>query len=555
MIEKTIDSLQSVSKAIIHLYNSTSEQQRRITFGKSIREIRQMAIDGVRMVLDSLGRLSQDTTQITLEYSPESFSGTEVKVAVDICNAVAAEWFSSGLPLIINLPATVELTGPHTYADQVELFCREFAYTDSTCISVHTHNDRGCGVAAAELGVLAGASRIEGTLFGNGERTGNVDLLTLALNCDSQGLNSGLDFSDIQDIINVYEQSTQMSVPPRHPYAGNMVFTAFSGSHQDAIKKGLEKRNRLIQQILILDQYRLLEQQLSGTLPDLREHVRRLSNEVWPNHGYESDDPRSLEVQTLCQSCWQENHEIALRPILEKQLPWDIPYLPIDPHDLGRSYEEIIRVNNQSGKGGLAYILQAEFGIQVPKAMGAQLGSDFAKIIDALGRELRKNEIYQYFHNFYVNINVPVQITSYQSSHYMKGPITECLFCFSFDENLSKSLLKNKLIGKGNGPIDALVHCITKELPYAAKLRLAFYNEQAIQSGADSEACTFVALEDQDNRDMFWGVGRNTDTSMASFLAVITCYNRFYAAKTNNQNTENHPNQLGSPLDNMPYHS
>ncbi len=537
LIDKTIKSLESVPKAILHLYNSTSEQQRRITFSKNIREIRQIAVDGVKMVMDGLAYLPANGTKITLEYSPESFTGTESRVAIEICNAVAEEWYKSGLPLIINLPATVELFGPHIYADQIELFCREFAYTEQTCISVHTHNDRGCGVAAAELGILAGANRIEGTLFGNGERTGNVDLLTLALNCDSHGLVSGLDFSNLQSIVEMYEQFTRLSVPARHPYAGDLVFTAFSGSHQDAIKKGLDKRKHLINKILVLDEYRNLERKISGKVSDFSEHVRQLSNEIWPP-SVSIDDQRSLAVQDLCRDYWLQKNEIVetevnpLHSLLENSIPWDVPYLPIDPHDLGRSYSDIIRVNSQSGKGGLAYILQAEFGIIIPKLMGPELSRDFTKVMDALGRELKKSEVYQHFHNLYVNISEPLRILSYQSNYNMEKQHTECLFRFGFNADFIAFSQQNQLRGVGNGPIDALLHCMKEELPHAAKLKLSSYSEQAVQSGEDSEACTFVALEHQDERHLFWGIGRDTDTTMANFLAVIACYNRFYAAKT-----------------------
>ncbi len=556
LIDKTMDSLDSVSKAILHLYNSTSEQQRRITFGKSVKEIRQIAVDGVKMVMDGLNKLSG--TEITLEYSPESFTGTEIAVAVEVCDAVAEEWSRTKLPLIINLPATVELSGPQVYGDQVELFCREFAYSDRTCISVHTHNDRGCAVAAAEFGVLAGAERIEGTLFGNGERTGNVDLMTLSLNCDSQGLDSGLDFSDIQSVVDVYEQFTDLSVPPRHPYAGSLVFTAFSGSHQDAIKKGMDKRNGLIQKILALDEYRRLEQQISGAAPDFSGHVRKLCNTLWPAsdladlrdpaNSTECDDPRSCEVQQLCRDSWaQEQAAQSLRALLEAELPWDVPYLTVDPKDLGRSYEEIIRVNSQSGKGGLAYILQAEFGIQVPKAMGADLGRDFTRVMDDLGRELKKDEIYRYFANFYVNIAEPLQIVSYQSRRNKReaqdrqSQSTDCQFRFNLRPEMAGNSApqQRQFRGQGNGPIDALLHCMRQELPHAARLQLAFYSEEAVQSGADSEACTFVALEQEraqgtqesGERRLFWGVGRDTDTTMASFLAVVSCYNKYYLAK------------------------
>ena len=538
LIDKTLEALRGVPKAILHLYNSTSEQQRRITFGKDVRDICRIAVDGVQMLIDGLARL--ESTEIILEYSPESFTGTEISVAADICNAVAERWSDTGRPLIINLPATVELSGPHVYADQVEQFCREFAYFAPSCISVHTHNDRGCGVAAAELGVLAGATRIEGTLFGNGERTGNVDILTLALNCESHGIASGLDFSDIQGVADAYEQYTGCTVGARHPYAGSLVFTAFSGSHQDAIKKGMDKRHNLMENILVLDAYRRLEHELHGEggLRDCSEHVRKLSEQVWPVVG-KKEDPRSREVQDLCRDFWKQEHPPrALRAVLEAELPWDVPYLPMDPKDLGRSYEQIIRVNSQSGKGGLAYVLQTEFGILIPRAMGPQLGRDFTKITDALGRELEKNEIYDYFQKFYVNLAQPLQIVSYQSSHSsqdvhgVEARTTDCRFLFRLGAQLRAAgeSEQQQLRGQGNGPIDALVHCIQRQLPYAGKLKLAFYSEDAVQSGADSEACTFVALEEQDaeERELFWGVGRDTDTTMASFLAVVACYNQFF---------------------------
>lgn len=522
LIEKTVDSLSGASRAVIHLYNSSSEQQRRITFGKEVSQIKALAVDGVKMILDSLGKL--DGTHIALEYSPESFSGTEIPVATEICNAVAEEWAKSSFDLIINLPATVEMTGPHVYADQVERFCREFAYSKSPhcTISLHAHNDRGCGIAAVELGLLAGGRRIEGTLFGNGERTGNVDLLTLALNCETQGVASGLDFSDLPALVACYEEYTKQSVHARHPYAGELVFSAFSGSHQDAIKKGLSRRSRIISKLCMLDSFRKFEFELKGEYPDLRAHVRKLAEELWK-------DDRVEEVIQICDLYWlsEDRYTEHFQRFLEMELPWDVPYLPIDPKDLGRSYDDLIRLNSQSGKGGISYVLQADFGLVVPAGMGAELGREFTKIADNLGRELKKEEVYQYFCSLYLNLEKPLQVLSYQSHHTPAGgedlDETECTFTL-FEVNRGEGR-RRILKGRGRGPIDAFLRTLKENINIAAGLKLVHYEEQAVRSGAGSEAVTFIALETKEDGAVFWGVGRAADTSMASFKAVISCLN------------------------------
>ena len=323
LIKKTFESLEGAHSAIIHLYNSTSPLQRKVTFNKSKEEIKAIAIEGTRLVKT----LSEQckTENIRFEYSPESFSDTEVEYALEVCQAVMDVWKpTKEKQIILNLPATVEISTPNVYADQIEWFCTHLKNRDSAIISLHTHNDRGTGVAATELGLLAGADRVEGTLFGNGERTGNLDIVTVALNLYSQGIDPNLDLSDLDSLRKIYEEVTRMQVPERHPYSGDLVFTAFSGSHQDAIKKGMDLRNKQ-----------------------------------------------------------SENHAL-----------WEVPYLLIDPNDIGRNYEAIIRINSQSGKGGVAYILNHDYGLDLPKAMHPEVGDNINDFADKLGRELSAEEIH-----------------------------------------------------------------------------------------------------------------------------------------------------------------
>lgn len=444
LIERSVQSLRGVKKAILHLYNSTSEQQRRITFKKSREEIKQIAIDGTRNIISLLDELSD--SEIIFQYSPESFTGTELDFALEVCEAVIHEWDPARRgKMIINLPATVEMSTPNIYADRIEWMCRKFSRRDEIIVSLHPHNDRGTGVAATELALMAGADRVEGTLFGNGERTGNVDIITLAANMFSQGVDPKLDLSDIPRIRKMYEETTRMKVHERHPYGGDLVFTAFSGSHQDAISKGMA---------------------LSEGSPDA---------------------------------------------------PWDVPYLPIDPKDIGRSYEAIIRINSQSGKGGVAYILEAEFGLKIPLGLRPELGATVNKISDQLVRELSGDEILSALQKEYVNRVDPVELLEYQlsRSHHTHDVL--------FSGNIRVEDREYELVGKGNGPIDAFMHGINGL--FGGKLTVAEYEEQAIGSGSATEAAAYIRIE-RANGVSFWGVGRDTDTSAAHFMAILTAINR-----------------------------
>ncbi|MEM1444222.1 MAG: 2-isopropylmalate synthase, partial [Verrucomicrobiota bacterium] len=351
LIRRTFESLEGVKRAIVHLYNSTSPLQRRVTFGDATREqIRDIAVDGAKLIRELIPTLPN--TEVVLQYSPESFSDTELDFSLEVCNAVSAVWEpNEDRKIILNLPATVEWSTPNVHADQIEWFCRHVDNREHTIISLHTHNDRGTGIAATELGLLAGADRVEGTLFGNGERTGNLDIVIVALNMNSHGIDTGLDFSDLSSTRQIYEEVTRLTVPERQPYAGELVFTAFSGSHQDAIKKGFDRRRKEVA---------------------------------------ESGD---------------EAHA------------WGVPYLTIDPQDLGRSYEAIIRINSQSGKGGVAYILDREHGFDLPKSMHPQVGKFVYDRADEEGRELSNEEIGEIFTGKFVNIDAPLTLTSFELDH------------------------------------------------------------------------------------------------------------------------------------------
>ena len=359
LIERTVESLVGAKKAIIHLYNSTSPAQRRVVFGKSKKEIVEVAMRGAQWIKDRLPKLKG--TEVMLQYSPESFSMTEVEFAKEISEAVMDVWQPTPQrKMILNLPDTVEVAMPNVYADQIEWMCRNIKNRESLIISLHTHNDRCTGVAATELGLLAGADRVEGTLFGNGERTGNLDIVTVALNLYMHGIDPKLDFSNLGSIIDVYERSTGMTVPPRHPYAGELVFTAFSGSHQDAIKKGLAE---------------------------------------WDGQKAESGKRKA------------ENY-------------WDVPYLTIDPTDIGREYREVIRVNSQSGKGGVAYLLESEFGIELPKDMQREFGPIANDAVDKLGREVSGAELKAMFWKEYVERNSPWSLQSFETES--KNGVVKC---------------------------------------------------------------------------------------------------------------------------------
>ena len=451
LIRRTFEALEGVKDAIVHMYNSTSPLQRRITFGDASREdIKRIAVEGARLVKELIP--SVPGTNIDLEYSPESFSDTELDYALDVCESVMEAWEPTAeKPVILNLPATVEWTTPNVHADQIEWFCRNVKNRDRVHISLHTHNDRGTGIAATELGLLAGADRVEGTLFGNGERTGNLDIVVAALNMNSHGIETGLDFTDLPRIREVYERTTRMVVPERQPYAGELVFTAFSGSHQDAIKKGFDRRRK-----------------------ELAEK------------GGES-------------------------------VKWGIPYLTIDPEDIGRSYEAIIRINSQSGKGGVAYVLDREHGLDLPKTMHPQVGRQIYDLADQLGRELDPEEVKEAFFNHFVNVSEPLDVLDYDLDPH-KGD-RGAVYCRA-DVLLHGQ--QKRIEGKGNGPINAFVMALEED--GHKDFVLTDYRSHALRDGSSSDAAAYVQLKHDDGR-IFWGAGVDPSIEMAGLKALVSAWN------------------------------
>ena len=445
LIERTVESLIGAKKVIIHMYNSTSPAQRRVVFGKSKDEIKAIAVKGAQMIKDRLHRLTAGGTEVMLQYSPESFSMTEVEYAKEISEAVMDVWQPTPQhKMILNLPDTVEVAMPNVYADQIEWICRNIKNRDSLIVSLHTHNDRCTGVAATELGMLAGADRVEGTLFGNGERTGNLDIVTVALNLYMHGIDPKLDFSNLGAIIDVYERSTGMTVPPRQPYAGELVFTAFSGSHQDAIKKGLAERDQ--------------------------------------NGG---------------------------------KAHWDVPYLTIDPADIGRKYQEVIRVNSQSGKGGVAYLLESEFGIELPKDMQREFGPIANDAVDKLGREVSGAELKAMFWKEYVERNEPWSLASFETES--KNGVVKCRAKFSRD---GKPV---EFTGEGNGPLAALVHGFSQV--GVTRFEISNYSEHALSSGETAAAIAYIQIKTAEGKSR-WGAGVDTNIELASVTAVLSALNR-----------------------------
>jgi 2-isopropylmalate synthase len=442
LIERTIESLAGAKKAIIHLYNSTSPAQRRVVFGKSKKGIIEVAVSGATWIKERLGRLKG--TEVMLQYSPESFSATELEFAKEISEAVMDVWQPTPKrKMILNLPDTVEVATPNVYADQIEWICRNIRDRDSLIISLHGHNDRNTGVAATELGLLAGADRVEGTLFGNGERTGNLDIVTVALNFYMQGIDPKLDFSDLNSIIEVYERCTGMSVPPRHPYAGELVFTAFSGSHQDAIRKGLRE---------------------------------------WKEGG--------------------RGH-------------WDVPYLTIDPTDIGREYREVIRVNSQSGKGGVAYLLESQFGIELPKEMQREFGPIANDEVDRLGREVSAAELKQMFWREYIERTSPWQLKGFATES--KDGVVRCR------AELLRDGRSVRITGEGNGPLAALVHGFGRA--GVPRFEITAYSEHALSAGEEAAAIAYIQIKTADGKTR-WGAGVDTNIELASVRAVLSALNR-----------------------------
>ena len=445
LIERTVESLVGAKKAIIHLYNSTSPAQRRVVFGMSEKEIVRVAVRGARWIKDRLPRL--EGTEIMLQYSPESFSVTEVEFAREISEAVMDVWQPTPQrKMILNLPDTVEVAMPNVYADQIEWICRNIRHRDSLIISLHTHNDRCTGVAATELGLLAGADRVEGTLFGNGERTGNLDIVTVALNLYMHGIDPKLDFTDLDSVLEVYERCTGMTVPARQPYAGELVFTAFSGSHQDAIRKGLQE---------------------------------------WEKGG--------------------RKH-------------WDVPYLTIDPTDISREYREVIRVNSQSGKGGVAYLLESEFGIELPKEMQRDFGPIANSEVDRLGREVSGAELKGMFWREYIERAAPWQLQGFETES--RNGVVRC------HARLARDGRPAELSGEGNGPLAALVHGFTSA--GVPRFEIQHYSEHALSAGEEASAIAYIQIKHSDGRTC-WGAGVDTNIELASVKAVLSALNRLAA--------------------------
>lgn len=446
LIHKTFEALKGVPRSIVHLYNSTSPLQRRVTFrNASCEEILKIATDGTTLVKElASGFPDQD---IRFQYSPESFSDTELEFALEVCEAVKEIWGPTpDRPIILNLPATVEWSTPNVHADQIEWFGRRISGRNSVQISLHTHNDRGTGVAATELGLLAGADRVEGTLFGNGERTGNLDIVTVALNMNSHGIETGLDFSNLPRVRSVFERTTRMTVPGRHPYAGDFVFTAFSGSHQDAIKKGM----------------------------DLRQRELGSSSET----------------------------------------PWAVPYLTIDPEDIGRSYEAIIRINAQSGKGGVAYVLDREHGFDLPHSMYPQVGKLVSDHADRLGRELTGDEIRQIFFEKFVNRDSPLKLAHYDLDHPERdGDDLVCRATIVWKGD------KKEISGKGNGPINAFVHALAAV--GLKSFKVDDYQSHAVRGGSDADSAAYVQVQALEGNKTVWGCGVHPSIEMAGLKALV----------------------------------
>ncbi len=447
LIKTTFEALEGVNKAIVHFYNSTSTLQRDVVFGMNQAQIKEIAIQGATWAKQY--RDEYDNPGIRFEYSPESFTGTELDYAVDVCHAVIDVIEPTPAnPLILNLPSTVEMATANVHADQIEWFCRHINHRDSVLISLHTHNDRGTAVAATELAVMAGADRVEGTLFGNGERTGNMDVVTMSLNLFSQGVDPKLDFTNINHVRDIYKECTHMDIHPRHPYVGELVYTAFSGSHQDAINKGM-------------------------TLHETRGDTH-----------------------------------------------WDVPYLPIDPQDVGRSYESIIRINSQSGKGGVAYIMDREFGFKMPKSMHPEFGRIIQKITDETGDELPAQKIFEVFEQEYLKRAYPYRLK-------------EChIHVDAMGDAESGTMVKAVVAidghdiefeGKGNGPIDAFVRGMNEQSDL--QFSLQSYSEHDIDHGSSSRAAAYIGLKKKSGRSAF-GVGIDANINLASIKAILCALNR-----------------------------
>jgi 2-isopropylmalate synthase len=446
LIRRTFECIEGAKRAIVHLYNSTNPVQRRVVFGLEKPAVIEIATGATRLIKELAAFVGD--TELTFQYSPESFSLTEIEFSLEICEAVVDVWQPTPEQrIILNLPATVESATPNIHADQIEWFCRHLRRRDTAIISLHTHNDRGTGIAATELGLLAGGERVEGTLFGNGERTGNADLVTLALNLYTQGIDPGLNLDDLDAIRRIYEHCTLMSIHPRHPYAGELVFTAFSGSHQDAIKKGMDQRDRAADAL------------------------------------------------------------------------WEVPYLPLDPRDIGRTYEAIIRINSQSGKGGVAYVLGADWGFQLPREMQRELGKIVNNLADTRGVEIASDEIFQIFQGEYLERTAPLMVEDFRveaAAHHDGESSVECVAVLSIDGS------RREIRGHGNGPIDGFVDSLRR---IGLELDVISFAEHSLGHGAGAHAVAYVQIE-LPSGDALFGAAVDTDIEQASIVAVVSAVNR-----------------------------
>lgn len=443
IIKRTFEALDGVKNAIVHVYNSTSVAQRQQVFKKSKEDIKKIAIDGAIMLKELT---EQAGAKYRFEYSPESFTGTEPEYALDVCNAVLDIWKpQADRKAIINLPATVQMSMPHVYASQVAYISQNLKYRDNVVLSLHPHNDRGTGVADSEMGILAGADRIEGTLFGNGERTGNADIVTIAMNMFALGVDPKLDFSHMTDLIEMYERVTRMHVYERQPYSGKLVFAAFSGSHQDAIAKGMK---------------------------------------------------------------WREEH---------KKPHWTVPYLLIDPEDVGRHYDaDVIRINSQSGKGGVAYVMEQSYGLDIPKKMREDFSYRVKDVSDHKHKELMPDEIYKIFHDVYVNVEEPYKLIDFSLSKQQDGSIKGQIHISVHGE-------EKTIEGEGNGRLDAVSNALQKE--FGIKYTNLTYSEHAMDIGATSRAMSYIGIT-AENGEISWGAGMDTDIITSSVKALISAINR-----------------------------
>ncbi len=449
LIKRTFEAIQGIKKVIVHIYNSTSTLQRDVVFHKDKEEIKQIAVEGTELVKKYAAGYDGD---LLLEYSPESFTGTEMDYALEVCTAVQDAWGQATpeRPIIFNLPSTVEMNTPNVYGDQIEWMNRHFKDRDSIILSVHPHNDRGTGVAATELALLAGAERVEGTLFGNGERTGNVDILTLAYNMFSQGINPELAIENIRSIAEVYERCTKMQIDPRHPYAGKLVFTAFSGSHQDAINKGIQA---------------------------LKE--------------------RGGEY-------------------------WEVPYLPIDPSDIGREYEPIVRINSQSGKGGVAFVMDTFYGFRLPKGMHKEFADVIQKISEQQG-EVAPEQIMDEFRRCYLDRKEPLH---FRKCHITDTEVEKDVYATLAKVTYTDHGIEKVFEGVGNGPIDAVQRGLEETL--GIQIKVLDYNEHALRAGSNAQAASYIHLMDQESGKVTYGVGISSNITRASVRGIFSAVNRLF---------------------------